>query len=109
MRSHLYMCSLQGQFLVCNPHPYVVCKSYAVAVYERLYPNWSSNFERFASSATSRQPRTKPKICKANCVIRMIMCEKQTIDLRWRYARLHKALRDASAGIEQQKEIGCLN
>jgi len=37
------------------------------------------------------------------------MCEKQTIDLRWRYARLHKALRDASAGIEQQKEIGCLN
>jgi hypothetical protein len=29
------------------------------------------------------------------------MCEKQTIDLRWRYACLHKALRDASASIEQ--------
>jgi hypothetical protein len=29
------------------------------------------------------------------------MCEKQTIDLCWRYARLHKALRDTSASIEQ--------
>jgi hypothetical protein len=29
------------------------------------------------------------------------MCEKQAIDLRWRYACLHKALRDASAGIKQ--------
>jgi hypothetical protein len=87
--------------LVCNPHPYVVCKRYVVAVYERLHTNWPCNFERFASSAASRQPRTKPEICKANCMIRMIMCEKQAIDLRWRYACLHKALRDASASIEQ--------